>query len=112
MANYLKSDHINAMETDGVMLSPEQRLWKAVFMQAIQDAFGISTVAMNRDEYLKSKVWVKRFTEDFIQVCENAGFSPEQTFEKLKRYDLIKKGIIWNYTTNGKRRFADVSPTN
>ena len=25
MANYLKSDHINAMETDGVMLSPEQR---------------------------------------------------------------------------------------
>jgi hypothetical protein len=39
--------------TDGVMLSPEQRLWKAVFMQAIQDAFGISTVAMNRDEYFK-----------------------------------------------------------
>jgi hypothetical protein len=41
-----------------------------------------------------------------------AGFNPEQTFQKLKRYDLIKKGIIWNYTTNGKRKFADVSPTN
>jgi hypothetical protein len=65
MANYLKSDHINAMETDGVMLSPEQRLWKAVFMQAIQDAFGISTVAMNRDEYLKSKVWVKKIYRRF-----------------------------------------------
>jgi hypothetical protein len=41
-----------------------------------------------------------------------AGFNPEQTFQKLKRYDLIKKGIIWNYTTNGKRKFADVVTTN
>ena len=112
MASYLKSDHINAMETDGVMLSPEQRLWKAVFMQAIQDAFGISTVSMNRDEYLKSKVWVKRFTDDFIQVCENAGLDAQQTFEKLKRYDLIKQGIVWNYTTNGKRKFKEVQVVN
>ena len=111
MANYLKCEH-STMETDGPPLSPEQKLWKAVFMQAIQDAFGISTVAMNRDEYLKAKTWVKRYTDDFIQVCESAGFNPEQTFEKLKRYDLIKKGIIWNYTINGKRKFADVAPLN
>ena len=104
--------NLNSLETDARPLTPEQKLWKAVFMQAIQDAFGISTVAMNRDEYLKAKTWVKRYTDDFIQVCESAGFNPEQTFEKLKRYDLIKKGIIWNYTTNGKRKFADVAPLN
>ena len=45
-------------------------------------------------------------------MCENAGFDPKQTFEKLQRYNLIKKGIIWNYTTNGKRKFADVATTN
>ena len=37
---------------------------------------------------------------------------PKQTFEKLQRYNLIKKGIIWNYTTNGKRKFADVITKN
>jgi hypothetical protein len=55
---------------------------------------------------------VKHINQDFIELCEFAGFNPEQTFQKLKRYDLIKKGIIWNYTTNGKRKFADVVPTN
>ena len=107
MGNYL-----NNLEVEDKQLSPEQRLWKAVFYQAIQDAFGISTVAMNRDEYLKSKVWFKRFTEDFIQVCENAGLDAQQTFEKLKRYDLIKQGIVWNYTTNGKRKFKEVQVIN
>ena len=105
-------ENLNSLETERKQSTPEQKLWRAVFMQAIQDAFGISTVAMNRDEYLKAKTWVKRYTDDFIQVCESAGFNPEQTFEKLKRYDLIKKGIIWNYTTNGKRKFADVAPLN
>ena len=104
--------NLSSLESDARPATPEQKLWRAVFMQAIQDAFGISTVAMNRDEYLKAKTWVKRYTDDFIQVCESAGFNPEQTFEKLKRYDLIKKGIIWNYTTNGKRKFADVAPIN
>jgi hypothetical protein len=107
MGNYL-----NNLEVEDKQLSPEQRLWKAVFYQAIQDAFGISTVSMNRDEYLKSKVWFKRFTEDFIQVCENAGLDAQQTFEKLKRYDLIKQGIVWNYTTNGKRKFKEVQVVN
>ena len=107
MGNYL-----NNLEVEDKQLSPEQRLWKAVFYQAIQDAFGISTVSMNRDEYLKSKAWFKRFTEDFIQVCENAGLDAQQTFEKLKRYDLIKQGIVWNYTTNGKRKFKEVQVIN
>ena len=54
----------------------------------------------------------KIYNQDFIELCEFAGFDPEQTFQKLKRYDLIKKGIIWNYTTNGKRKFADVVTKN
>jgi hypothetical protein len=77
-------------------------------MQAIQDAFGICTVAMSKDEYRECKGFGKVYNKDFIELCEFAGFDPQQTFEKLKRYNLIKSGIIWNYTKNGKRKFADV----
>jgi hypothetical protein len=104
--------NLNSIEADSRPLNPEQKLWRAVFMQALQDTFGISTVAMSRDEHREAKWFGKIYNQDFIELCEFAGFNPEQTFQKLKRYDLIKKGIIWNYTTNGKRKFADVVPTN
>ena len=99
---------LNNIEFDDVRMSAEQKLWRAVFMQALQDAFGICPLPMSSDEYRETSNWYKFWNEDFILVCENAGFDPMQTFEKLKRYDLIKKGIVWNYTTNGKRKFADV----
>jgi hypothetical protein len=103
---------LNNIEFDDTRMSPEQKLWRAVFIQAIQDTFGICTVTMSRDEHRAAKWFGKTYNQDFIELCEFAGFNPEQTFQKLKRYDLIKKGIIWNYTTNGKRKFADVKPTN
>ena len=103
---------LNNIEFDDTRMSPEQKLWRAVFVQAIQDTFGICTVAMSRDEWRETKWFGRVYNQDFIELCEFAGFNPEQTFEKLKRYDLIKKGIIWNYTTNGKRKFADVATTN
>jgi hypothetical protein len=103
---------LNNIEFDDTRMSPEQKLWRAVFVQAIQDTFGICTVAMSRDEWRETKWFGRVYNQDFIELCEFAGFNPEQTFQKLKRYDLIKKGIIWNYTTNGKRKFADVTPIN
>ena len=103
---------LNNIEFDDTRMSPEQKLWRAVFVQAIQDTFGICTVAMSRDEWRETKWFGRVYNHDFIELCEFAGFNPEQTFEKLKRYDLIKKGIIWNYTTNGKRKFADVVTKN
>jgi hypothetical protein len=103
---------LNNIEFDDTRMSPEQKLWRAVFVQAIQDTFGICTVAMSRDEWRETKWFGRVYNQDFIELCEFAGFNPEQTFQKLKRYDLIKKGIIWNYTTNGKRKFADVVTKN
>jgi hypothetical protein len=103
---------LNNIEFDDTRMSPEQKLWRAVFVQAIQDTFGICTVAMSRDEWRETKWFGRIYNQDFIELCEFAGFNPEQTFQKLKRYDLIKKGIIWNYTTNGKRKFADVVTKN
>ena len=102
---------LNNIEFDDTRMTPEQKLWRAVFVQAIQDTFGICTIPMSRNEHREAKWFGKVYNQDFIELCEFAGFNPEQTFQKLKRYDLIKKGIIWNYTANGKRKFADVLPT-
>lgn len=104
--------NLNSLEPELRTLTPEEKLWRAVFTQAVQDTFGICTVAMNEDEYRECKYWWKNYNQNFIELCEMAGFDPEQTFQKLKKYDLIKKGIIWNYTTNGKRKFADVIQKN
>ena len=100
--------NLNSLEIDERPATPEQKLWRAVFTQAVEDTFGISSLGMSEDEYRKSKWWGRIYNQDFIELCEFAGFDPQKTFEKLKRYDLIKKGIVWNYAANGKRRFADV----
>ena len=100
--------NLSSLEVDERPATPEQKLWRAVFAQAVQDAFGICTIAMSKDEYRESKWWGRIYNQDFIELCEFAGFDPQRTFEKLKRYDLIKKGIVWNYTSNGKRKFANV----
>lgn len=100
------------LEANPAAKTAEQLLWRAVFVQAIQDTFGISPIPMSSDEYREAKWFGKIYNEDFIELCEMAGFDPERTFERLKRYNLIKKGIIWNYSVNGKRRFADVTPIN
>ena len=98
----------NSIEADERPATPEQKLWRAVFMQALQDAFGINPVQLNTLEQRQAREWIKDFTYDFAMVCENAGFNPKQTFQKLKRYDLIKKGIVWNYTTTGRRMFKGI----
>jgi len=100
--------NLSSLEVDERPATPEQKLWRAVFAQAVQDAFGICTIAMSKDEYRESKWWGRIYNQDFIELCEFAGFDPQRTFEKLKRYDLIKKGIVWNYMSNGKRKFANV----
>jgi hypothetical protein len=82
---------LNNIEFDDVRMSPEQKLWRAVFVQAIQDTFGICTVGMSRDEHRAAKWFGRVYNQDFIELCEFAGFNPEQTFQKLKRYDLNKE---------------------
>ena len=98
----------NSIETDERPATPEQKLWRAVFMQAIQDAFGINPVQLSTLEQRQARDWIKDFTYDFAIVCENAGFNPKQTFQKLKRYDLIKKGIVWSYATTGRRMLKGI----
>ena len=37
---------------------------------------------------------MKDFNSDFADVCENAGFNPIQAFTKIKKYTLIRSGMV------------------
>ena len=60
--------NLSSIETDARPATPEQKLWRAVFMQAIQDTFGICTVAMSRDEWRESK-WFGKFIIKILLNC-------------------------------------------
>ena len=51
--------NLSNLESDARPLTPEQKLWRAVFMQALQDAFGICTIPMSRDEHRETSSWYK-----------------------------------------------------
>ncbi len=89
MAHY--QNNIEANETP---LIPEQKLWRAVLLQAIEDAFGNNLSQVSMLERQIARDWMKDFNLDFANVCENAGFNPVQAFYKFKKYNLIQKGIV------------------
>ena len=91
MANY--PSNLNVFREEREML-PEQKLWKAVLLQAIDDAFGSNQSQVSIFERRMAIDWMKDFNKDFATVCENAGFNPVQAFYKFKKYNLIQKGII------------------
>ena len=64
------------------MVSGEQRLWKAVVLQAIEDICAVHY----RDQRAAIK-WIFCNSEDFRMVCELAGVAPrwvrQKAFEKI-----------------------------
>jgi len=84
----------NSIEADERKLIPEQRLWRAVFNQALQDAFNNTYDQTNKFDKQMARDWMKEFNSDFAGVCENAGFNPIQAFTKIKKYNLIRSGIV------------------
>jgi hypothetical protein len=83
--------NLNSVEIEDKMLIPEERLWKAVFRQALDDALGRFTIPMNRVERQAARFWVNSYNEDFIIVCENAGVDPKHAARKIKHYEMIQR---------------------
>ena len=83
--------NLNSIEIEDKVLNPEQRLWKAVFRQGIEDALGKFTIPMNRIERQAARFWVNSYNEDFIIVCENAGVDPKHAARKIKHYEMIQR---------------------
>jgi hypothetical protein len=84
-------ENLNSIEVEDRVLNPEQRLWKAVFRQGVEDSLGKYTIPMNRLERQAAKFWVNSFNEDFKIVCENAGMDPQHAARRIKTYQLLER---------------------
>ena len=83
--------NLNSVEVEDKVLNPEERLWKAVFKQGVEDSLGKFTIPMNRSERQEAKFWVNSYNEDFKIVCENAGVDPRHAAKKIKTYEMIQR---------------------
>jgi hypothetical protein len=68
------------------MYSGEKKLWKAVVMQAMQDA---TDKKLNRIERRKAINWIRKDSLDFFTVCDLAMLEPT----------AVRKGL-------GKKKFS------
>ena len=74
--------------------TPEQKLWRAVLAQALEDSFGIQTTSMSELEKLRARQFLLRRTSWFDRVCEYADVDSNLAWRKLNNLNLIQKGII------------------
>ena len=62
-----------------------QSMWKAVILQAIIDSTSNYKRMENKLERIKAASWLNDFSEDFINVCHFAGYSPLSVQSKARR---------------------------
>ena len=81
-----------ASEFTRELLSPEERLWKAVVATAFEDCLNLS--GSKAESYRKQDAhdWFMSEAEDFEKVCYLAGLEPLMVSNRYK--ELFKKNII------------------
>ena len=73
---------------------PEQKLWRAVLNQALEDAFGVNTIFIcERDKQQVNEYFRKR-TPAFDRVCEDAGIDPTRLWRKVQRLKGVQAGFL------------------
>ena len=76
---------------------PEQRLWRAVLTQALEDAFGPERYEKTKAIKQEAVDFLTNYSDvSFINVCENAGFDP--SFIKRKVRNKFAQNFISNIT--------------
>ncbi len=68
-------------------------LWVAVITQALMDAGSNSKKSHLRKEKARAIAWLNSDTEDFMEVCINAGFEPD--YVRMKAKEAIRNGCKW-----------------
>lgn len=109
---YMMQDETNQNKTYD---SPEQKLWQAVIIQALRDAFSFDRSAIN---------WLLTDSKDVSDVFDFAGRDLEYTRKRMKVLILLmakttarnlvpkvkskgsKKVVVWEKPGNGKRALA------
>jgi len=74
-------------------LLPEQKLWRGVLFNAIEDTLVVRNDRKSSINKLEAHRWIMDMGVDFEKVCYWAGFDPDHVKE---RYILaIERGDIW-----------------
>lgn len=74
-------------------LAPEQKLWRGVLFNAIEDTLIARNDRKSSINKLEAHRWIMNMCADFEKVCYWAGFDPDHVKE---RYIMaIKRGDIW-----------------
>lgn len=86
------------------MVIPEEKLWRAVIIQAILDASHVSNAPPN--EVSKIQHNARRFlsgTPDFHYVCDMAGLCPERV-KRQARLMMDSKELKLNFRISHRKR--------
>ena len=71
------------------MKSPEQTLWKAVLLTAVEDALqGVRSVEVSTARAVadaRAKLWFTQPTENMANVCNLAGFDPVAVRDAMRK---------------------------
>lgn len=71
------------------MKSPEQTLWKAVLLTAVEDALqGVRSVEVSTARAVadaRAKLWFTQPTENMADVCNLAGFDPVAVRDAMRK---------------------------
>lgn len=111
MANYnFYKDHRVELEASG--RNPEQKVWRAVLNQAIEDAFGFQTMHLCHYEKIQAKAYVTKRSNDFNIVCENAGINPDVAWKAIQKFKLLKAGIVQAQNQKDKIMTAVIAELN
>ena len=78
-------------------VDPEQRLWRAVLGQALEDAFGPNRYEKTQRDRREAQVFLTDYEDvSFVSVCENAGFNPRYIKDKIEK-TIDKSNIDRSY---------------
>ena len=75
-----------AVDVD-IKQSPEEKLWKAVLYQGVFESltFGYNALPLTDAEKRERSSWLKLNNPDFLEVCENAGYSARYVYNKIRK---------------------------
>ena len=79
---------------DRTAIQPEQKLWRAVLNQALEDVFGYSAIHICEYEKRDVENFFSKRSEEFDQLCEDAGVNPSQLWRKIQRLKMVRVGFL------------------
>jgi len=72
----------------------EQKLWRAVLNQALEDAFGVNTISICSTDKAEVDQFFRRRTSDFDRLCEDAGLDPTRLWRKIQKLKGVQAGFL------------------